>query len=134
MSDRQTSTLYIRGMPEAVARRARAAAALRGVTLSQLVSEALTGYLGIEEPGADPELTPIRADVAWYDLNRASLLESYPGQYLAILDAQVVDHDAEFSPLARRVFARFPDRAVFMPRCQPGEPVVKVRSPRVARR
>ncbi|MEW6283819.1 MAG: hypothetical protein AB1758_34725 [Candidatus Eremiobacterota bacterium] len=121
-------------MPTSLARRARAAAAMRGITLSQLVSEALTRFLQADdEPRCDAAQDSIRADVAWYEANRAALLNAYAGQYLAIVEGCVVDHDPEFGPLARRVFAAHPDRPVFMPRCEASERVVRLRSPRVAR-
>lgn len=131
MPNQATGTLYIRGMPEEIARQARAAAALRGMTLSQLVSEALKEYLKV---GFEPQRASIRDDCAWFETNRANLMADHAGEYLAIVDGAVVDHDAEFGALARRVFERFPGRAVFMPRCHSDGRPVKLRSPRLARK
>jgi len=62
------------------------------------------------------------------------LLDRYRGEHVAIIDEAVIDHDREFAALASRVFARFGNRSIYMPRVQDDEPVVRVRSPRRVRR
>ena len=69
----------------------------------------------------------------WYEENRPRLLSWYRGEYVAVVDRRVVDHDRDFEALATRVFKRLGVRSVFMPHVQESEPLVHVRSPRVLR-
>jgi hypothetical protein len=78
-------------------------------------------------PAAHDEL---EADVAWYRAHRARLVRKYGGQFVAIVDRRVIDHDHDFEALAERVFAGGRERAVFMPRVESRDRVVRVRSPR----
>jgi len=61
------------------------------------------------------------------------LLRRYRGEYVAIVDAAVVDHGRDFGALATRVFARFGSRNIYMPRVQAGEATAQIRSPRRSR-
>lgn len=131
--EKDTATLYARGVPSELVRAAKATAARRGMTLTALVIESLRDAVraeGSAERTSEPDL---RADQNWYAANRQDLEEHYPGQYVAIVDGEVVDHDPEFPPLARRVLARFGRRPVLMPRCVPDGRVVDLPSPRVQR-
>jgi hypothetical protein len=120
------TTLYLRGVPRAVVREAKAAAAREGVTLAQWVTARI---------GATPAPAPEResggdlgGDLAFYEEHRAELERKYPDEYLAIVDRSVVDHDVSFDALAARVFRKYGSRPVCMPRV--GRSVVRVRSPR----
>jgi hypothetical protein len=123
------TTLYLRGVPRSVVREAKAAAAREGVTLAQWV----TARLG---PGPAPstlERAPsgdLAGDLAFYEEHRAELGEKHPGEYVAIIDRVVVDHDASFEALAARVFQKHGTRPVCMPLV--GRAEVRVRSPRRA--
>lgn len=66
------------------------------------------------------------SDLAWYQAHRAELARTYRGQYVAIINRQVVDADADFSALAKRVFARFGQRSVLIQKATPTEPVVRL--------
>lgn len=72
--------------------------------------------------------------MAWYERNKAKLAKRYLGEYVALVEQQLVDHDADFSALAKRVFARFGTRPVFIHRCERGHRTVHLRSPRIVRR
>jgi hypothetical protein len=130
MSER--TTLYLRGMPRHIVREAKAAAARRGSTLASLVSDSLARSLGEGDAGEPPG--ELGDDRLWYERRRPELLARYRGEYLAVIDRQVVDHDRDFSALAARVFARHGDRPVFMPRVQEKDEPAWLRSPRRARR
>lgn len=130
---RRLSALYLRGVPEQLVRESKAQAARRGITLAAFVTEALFRALGAEPDAGRTPPHGLEADMAWYEANRDRLLVRYSGQYLAIVNGEVVDHDREFGTLARRVFERLGPRPVLMPRCVPGERVVSVPSPRVLR-
>jgi hypothetical protein len=123
------TTLYLRGVPRAVVREAKAAAAREGVTLARWVTDRLSSA-----SGAAPAVPAVRAelagDLAWYEANRAALEREYAGKYVAIVEGRVVDDDTDFERLARRVLAAHGGRPVCMPLV--GRSVVRVRSPRRA--
>jgi plasmid stability protein len=122
--------LFLRNLPTELVREAKAAAARRGKSLTAFVSEALTRSLRVEDtPSDEPDV--LAADIAWYQRNRSKLLRRYRGEYVAIVDGAVVDHDRDFSTLAARVFGRFGNRSIYMPRVQRDEAVVRIRSPRL---
>ncbi|MGH3666149.1 MAG: hypothetical protein ACRDU8_08715 [Egibacteraceae bacterium] len=131
--DKHDATLYLRGLPKAVVRESKARAARQGMTLTAYVTEILARAAGVDDE--DPVATDggLAADRAWYLHNRDRLAEQHEGSYLAVLDQQVVDHDAEFAALARRVRDRFGRRPVLMPKCVSGGRVVTLPSPRIAR-
>lgn len=125
-------TLYVRKVPDALLRRAKALAARRGETLTQLVLRALEEEVSGAEPEAagGPAHAGLEADMAWYEAHLDELLPRYQGEYVAVVDGEVVDHDRDFDPLARRVFERYCARSVYLPKCLPGERRVRLRSPR----
>jgi hypothetical protein len=71
--------------------------------------------------------------MSWYEKHRRDLLRRHAGEYIAVVDRRVLDHDRDFAALAERVFARLGVRPVFMPRVEDGEARARVRSPRRAR-
>jgi hypothetical protein len=129
----QRTTLYLRGIPTRLVREAKAAAARRGSTLAALVSDTLDRSLREGDPGGEPGGDELRENMRWYERNRRKLLSRYRGQYIAVLDRAVVDHDRDFEALAARVFARLGARSVLMPRVQEDDARARVRSPRSMR-
>jgi hypothetical protein len=130
MSDDRT-TLYLRGVPRQLVREAKAEAARRGSTLAAVVSEALEHQIhagGTDAAGG--AAAGLDASMRWYRAHRARLVDQYAGQYIAIIDQSVVDHDVDFERLAERVFATRPQRAVYMPFVASQDRVARVRSPR----
>jgi energy-coupling factor transporter ATP-binding protein EcfA2 len=71
----------------------------------------------------------IRPDLDWFHANRKRLLRRYRNQYVAIVNRKVADHDAEFGPLARRVFAKYGMRSIAIPKVTPEERIVEVPTP-----
>lgn len=129
MPTSRTTTLYVRGVPRPLVREAKAAAAREGRTLGGWVTDRLALSTRTREAGLEQD--SLREDVEWYGANRARLERRYHGEYVAIVEQLVVDHDVAFDALARRVFDRFGARSIFMPRV--GRERVRVRSPRRAR-
>jgi hypothetical protein len=127
----ENTTLYLRGLPTPVVREAKAVAARRGCTLAALVGEALAR--SVQEYAPDPGNDGLRDAQAWYQRNRRRLLARHLGEFVAVVDRAVVDHDRSFSDLAERVFARYRGRPVYIPRVQEEDAPVRVRSPRRAR-
>lgn len=124
------TTLYLRGIPKNLVRELKARAARQGVTLTALAIAALTRAAG---SARQDDLKPLEADMTWYDTHRRQLHRRYSGEYLAIVDRRVLDHDPDFSALAARVFAKVGNRPVFMPRCVDSDHTVYLRSPRLVR-
>ena len=126
MAGSNTTTLYLRGVPRPLVREAKAAAAREGQTLARWVSDKLARATGrLTDDEEEPDLSD---DFAWYEANQARLEQKHRGKYVAIVNRAVVDHDADFEPLAHRVFAKFGPRSVCMPLV--GRREVRVRSPR----
>lgn len=124
------TTLYLRGVPRRVIREAKAAAARDGKTLGRWVSEQLA-HATEGTIAHDPNGASLYTDMEWFEANRLKLDRKYAGQYVAVVDQKIVDHAAEFDPLARRVFERFGVRSICMPKVDRSE--VRLRSPRRAR-
>jgi hypothetical protein len=60
------------------------------------------------------------------------LLDSIPGEYAAIYQGQLVDHDPGLLALLQRVEEHYPGRPVLIRQVQTEiEPVIHVRSPRI---
>lgn len=121
----ELKTLYLRGVPEELVRRAKASAAARGMTLVSFVTEALAEKLD----GRSLDTGALAGDVAWYEANRTRLLSRYRGEYIAVRNGEVLDHDRNFESLARRVFTNLGTRPVFMPRCDEEPEIVDIPSP-----
>lgn len=123
------ATLYLRGVPDSLVREAKSAAARRGITLTALVTEALSLALG-RDVGAEEGLpAELQNERAWFEARRGRLLARYRGEYVAIVNRRIIDHDRDFGALAARVFRRLGVRPVFMPRCVEGDRVVEIPSP-----
>jgi hypothetical protein len=124
-----TTTLYLRGVARHVVREAKAAAARAGKPLGRWVSEQLAQVTGAAVRG--PSGDSLHAEMMWFEANRRQLEREYAGEYVAIVDQRVIDHDPEFASLAQRMFERFGVRSICMPKVGRGE--VRLRSPRRAR-
>lgn len=125
------TTLYLRGIPKNLVRELKARAARQGMTLTALAIAALTRAVGT---APQDDLKPLEADMAWYKTHRRQLHRRYSGEYLAIVERRVLDHDPDFSALAARVFAEVGIRPVFMPQCVDDTDHIKhLRSPRLVR-
>ena len=83
-----------------------------------------------------PSLSP---DDEWergrqaFERMRSELLKTHQGQFVAILNDQVVDTDAEIGTLARRVYTRFGYRPIYMQKVTEQPRVARIFSPRVVR-
>jgi plasmid stability protein len=128
---RKGATLYVRDLPEDLVRRAKVLAAQRGVTLRDVVADALRQ--SVQAASSPPASVPedLEDDIAWYEANREELLQEYPGEFLAIVGREVVDHDPDFSSLASRTLQRF-DRPVLMPDTKREQRTVHLRTPQVS--
>lgn len=133
--DTETTTLFLRGLPARLVREVKAEAARRGVTLARHVADMMARSIEAASSPGDEETdddAALDASFRWYEANRSRILKKHAGEYVAILDEAVVDHDRDFSALAERVFQRHGVRSIFMPRVvgKAKEPVLRARSPR----
>ena len=67
-----------------------------------------------------------------YQVMHEELLAKYAGQYVAIHQGQVIDHDESEALLLQRLNQNYPDEVVLMKQVRPGpEPPLRFRSPRL---
>lgn len=142
-----TKPIYLRGIPAHVVREAKAIAARRGITLAGFVADAIVRAIeqqGAQEsqPALPPQAAGARAEahtpsddlsdeMRWYEQHRERIARERAGEYVAIIEREIVDHDADFDALARRVFSRYGLRNVFMPLVTAQAKPLRVRSPRI---
>ena len=76
----------------------------------------------------------IRAEQEAFQRMHAELVEQYPGEYVAVHQGQVVDHDPDLRTLHLRVYARYGKTPVLLKRVteEPERDLV-IRSPRIER-
>jgi hypothetical protein len=103
-------------------------AAERAVRPEELLETAVCAYL------RQIERETIEAEVVAFRSMHARLVEEYLGQYVAIHNGQVVDHDEDFQSLHNRIRQRFGRQPVLL-RCveTESERVLVFRSPRLER-
>jgi hypothetical protein len=132
--------VYLRGIPAHVVREAKSIAARRGITLAVFVTEAIVRAIRqhaeqVTQHEASDQVPDsaddLSSEMRWYERQRDTLAQNLAGEYAAIIGHEVVDHDADFDVLARRVFAQHGLRNVFMPLVGALPRPVRVRSPRV---
>ncbi|MBI2305126.1 MAG: hypothetical protein HYU86_10345 [Chloroflexi bacterium] len=86
-----------------------------------------------ERAAMKEEQASFEDDLQFYEEHLAQFLSEYKGRYIALLNRQVVDSDANFSRLAERVYGKFGYRDICMPKVE--EPrVVSMPSPRLVGR
>lgn len=81
----------------------------------------------------DQEAVMAREETA-YRAMHAELLVNYAGDYVAIHQGQLVDHDEDELALLHRLEEQYPDEVVLMKQVRPlPEPILHFRSPRFTR-
>lgn len=98
----------------------------RAVEPSVLAGEAIRSYLRSETQRA------MQQEAEAFRRLHADLLATIPGQYAAIFQGQLVDHDLDQLALFQRTEARFPGMPVLIRQVGPEvEQMIMVRSPRI---
>lgn len=69
----------------------------------------------------------------YFQENKPQILEKYRGNFIAIFDNTVVDHDRNFSELANRVYGKFGYQTIYMPFVESEPAVLRIPSPRVGK-
>ena len=121
-------------IPEALVHRARMLARVRRQPVDALIAELLDEALPLAEAAISTEAedAAVTREMEAYVALHTSLKADYFGQHVAILDGQLVDHDADPAALYQRIAARYGDRFVWMTAVEE-EPLTTLvfRSPRI---
>ncbi|HCB50210.1 MAG TPA: hypothetical protein DEP47_11985 [Chloroflexi bacterium] len=119
-------------IPQAVYDRVKQLAILRNQKVADLLAEAIAL---VEADMATPsdEQRMAREEAA-YQTMYDELKTKYAGEYVAIFNGQLIDHDSDELALLRRLDAQYPDDIVLMRKvsAEP-EPDLRMRSPRLIR-
>ena len=117
-----SSKVYRRILAQAKQSRTNVSDLLNGVVANAFVSDAST-----ETPAQEKMLREVEA----YKNMHAQLASQYAGQFVAIHNGQVVDHDADKDALFFRVKQNFPNEIVLQRQVlENPDPVLHFRSPR----
>jgi hypothetical protein len=104
-------------------------AAERSIMLDELLATAVRAYL------RQVEREKIEAEAIAFRALHAKLVKQYLGQYVAVHNSAVIDHDQDFQTLHARVRQRFGRQAVLIRRVEVElEPTLVFRSPRFEQR
>lgn len=132
-------------IPEPLYRRARALARANHRSLDAVIADALDRGLVAESVYAEGEdespfaLEGVAGDMIAretiaYETMHEQLMAKYAGEYVAVFNGQLVDHDSDELTLFRRIDSIFPNDIVLLKRVVPlPEPELRVRSPRLER-
>ena len=127
-------------LPDAMYERAQSLAALRYVNLHDVLLESIVlpeSDLDTSSTQADEDTASIDEQTAWREENafrslHPTLMKHYPGQYVAIHNGQLVDHDMDQVALYRRCRQIYADRFVLIAQVQrSAEETYTFRSPRM---
>ena len=98
-----------------------------GTTAEALIIEWIQRELGLAREQR------IFEEAERYQAQHSALLPIYGGQYLAMLNGEVLDHDADLGPLYQRIRAQYGDEPVLITPVTPEPiPVLNMRSRRWA--
>jgi hypothetical protein len=119
-------------------RRLKKWAESRQQDIGEAIADYLADALPVSEENAVPPSEPnpqIEREEAAYLQLHPQLKKKYGGQYVAIHEGQMVDHDADYGSLFERIDDRYPDKFVWLTRVE-DEPIgtVVFRSPRLVGR
>lgn len=126
------STKVTISVPAGLYRKAQALAKRRGQSVTQLLADAIR-LLGAETgPDGEERDEALERERQAFIALHPLLLEKYAGEEVAIYQGQLIDHDRDGIALSRRIYAKYPDRFVWIApvRAQPIEEL-RFRSPRI---
>ena len=118
-------------IPESLYRRARALARARQRPLDAVIAEVFEQGLPAELVEDDDPA--VRREMQAYLSLHPDLKATHLGQYVAILDGQLIDNDQDMATLYGRIYDRYPDRFVWLTLVEDDPlPTLHFRSPRFA--
>jgi hypothetical protein len=98
------------------------------VDVDELINAAVSQYL------AQIRQRKIQAESRAFDAMKADLLLKYPGEYVAVHNGQVIDHDPDLRTLHLRVYEKYGRTPVLLKQVLAGpERELVIRSPRLER-
>ena len=116
-------------IPQSLYQRVRELARNRNLPVDAVLETAVS--LVEAEPQDDATANMAREEAA-YRAQHESLLANYAGQYVAIFQGQLIDHDSNETALLRRLDTNYPHDIVLMKRVESRpQPVLRFRSPRL---
>jgi hypothetical protein len=97
--------------------------------VSDIVNDVLTDTFSHPKSGVNPSRERMLKEVEAYKNMHASLVEKYFGQYVAIYQGELVDHDADKEALFFRIREKYPHQVVLQRQVLPEpDPVLRFRS------
>lgn len=103
-----------------VAEMLQTTAKARGIAISELIEKAMKLYLATGSNTQDQEADPSETNDEWerqadqiaqeqaaYEAQHATLYRKFAGEYIAIQEGVVVDHDVDRVTLSRRIRTKF---------------------------
>jgi hypothetical protein len=85
-----------------------------------------------EEPAQSEQQRKIEREQQAYEAQHRALLAHYAGQYIAMHEGQVVDHDVDRVALSRRIRQHYGETAVLIKQVrEESRLTIRVRSPRL---
>lgn len=96
-----------------------------------LSATAVTEAVALVRQAYEQRRGPFDADRQWFAQHKSELLKQYGEQFVAILESQVVDSDADFGELAQRVFKKYGCRDLLMPWVGEETETLEIPTPRI---
>ncbi len=128
MSENVTITI-----PEPLFRRAKRLALERNQAVNEVLETAITLAEAALPPANQDEIAMTREEAA-YRVMHTQLMDRHAGEYVAIFQGQLIDHDQDELALFHRIEDKYPDDVVLLKKVLPWpEPDLHFRSPRLAR-
>ncbi len=59
-----------------------------------------------------------QADHKWFKENLPELLKTYPGEYIAVIGGQIVEHNPDLGVVAKSAYTNHDERPIFMDRVE----------------
>ena len=98
----------------------------QAATPDELVEKAIRTYLHAEASQI------LKRETLAFRALHAELLDKHPGEYVAIHQGQVIDHDPKLGEMYMRIDEQYPDEVILLKQVQTEiERVFMVRSPKV---
>lgn len=120
-------------IPQTLYRRARELARSRNQSVDAVLEAGVTLVEASTGP-LESEVEAMRRERAAYQTMHPELMAQYAGQYVAVYQGQLIDHDQNEMALLRRLDDQYPDEVVLMKKVRPlPEPELRHRSPRLVR-
>lgn len=113
-------------LPEYIVNKLQRAAKLKAMDIPRLLDEVVDRYL------EEKVLSQIEKEQQSYEAQHDQLLEQYKGEYIAMQNGQVIDHDSDRVALSHRVRARYGNAPMLItPVLAQARQTIVVRSPRL---